>query len=236
MDDKQYPLSVLSVVSSTDTLLGRPECKRLHIHSKGIGLIRFPMPMSQNEIPIYDAEGSLAYVATKNKSWSSHSVLSSSQREPLVAIDYKLGGRPQLRPLTVASRPEMASIMLQTKCTSRAMTFRPQEGGCTLEWKYTRIPGPDGKAHMNLCLEKKEEKEGLLYNRQVAHLIRSRETRSPGSTRWATGQGGELILFPEEMTGVVDEALVVATCLVMLRAERDQRRLIQAMVIAGAGS
>lgn len=232
MDYKHDPGSALSVASSTDTLLEPvppvpTAVKRLYIRAKGIGLIRLPLPMSQSEVPIYGEDGSLAYVATKERAWSGRWVLSAPQRGPLVSMAFLPGGRPQLRrldPQTGIERP--SSIGLRGKWASRAVTFATPEGDGSLEWKYVKTTRADGTRATALRLEQTEERGGLLHTRRAAQFVGTSTGGLP-----AAGQGGQL-----EVEGWVDEAVVVASCLAMLRRERDRRRFVQAMVIGAGGS
>jgi len=54
-------------------------------------------------------------------------------------------------------------------------------------------------------------------------LWRTSGTRAQGTSRCTAGNGGQLIL-DQEATSHVDEALIIATCLVMLKKEIDRRR------------
>ncbi|KAF5857137.1 hypothetical protein ETB97_006217 [Aspergillus alliaceus] len=238
-ESKQYATSIHSV-STTSTLLDTPQAdflegKRFHIEAKGIRAFRPPMPMRQNEIPIYTADGALAYTATKTKALSSHSILSSPKHGDLFSIDFKPGGRPWIRFLQPVEGDIIRAISLQGKLTTRTMSFTPPEGGCQWEWKYETIDFPGGGKVKALCLEKVDGVESGKATR-VAHLLRSPDTRATGSSCCSAGNGGQLVLSPDVGLSMVEEALVLATCLVMLRRERDRRRFIQAMVIGGAGS
>ncbi|KAB8071043.1 hypothetical protein BDV29DRAFT_197661 [Aspergillus leporis] len=230
--------SIHSIASTASTLLDTPEAdflegKRFHIEARGIRAFRPPMPMRQNEVPIYDANGALAYTATKDKTWSSHSVLSSPKHGELFSIDFTPGSRPWIRFLQPVEGDVVHPIALDGKWTSRTMSFTPPEGGCRWEWKYTRTTTPDKKDLKALCLEKVELSESGEKATRVAHLLRSPDTRATGSSCCSAGNGGQLVISSGSGLSLVEEALVIATCLVMLRRERDRRRFIQAMVIGG---
>lgn len=92
----------------------------------------------------------------------------------------------------------------------------------------------DGRNLTTQRLEQTAERDEL-HTRPVAHLIRRAQPCQSGCARQATGHG-KLILEFEATKGAVDEALVVASCLVMLRRERDLRRFAQAMVMGVRGS
>src|ERR1700761_6964932 len=51
--------------------------KSFFINSRGIALVRLPLPSSELEIPIYTANGAVAYVSTREKRHSGNAILSS---------------------------------------------------------------------------------------------------------------------------------------------------------------
>ncbi|KAE8375404.1 hypothetical protein BDV26DRAFT_267920 [Aspergillus bertholletiae] len=239
-EPKEYATSIHSVASTTTTLLDTPQAnflegKRFQIEAKGIRAFRPPMPMRQNEIPIYTADGTLAYTATKHKALSSHTILASPKHGDLFSIDFRPGGCPWIRFLHPVDGDVILPIALQGKLTTRAMSFTPPEGGCKWEWKYSTVTTPDGGKRKALCLEKMGTAECAQVTR-VAYLLRSPDTRATGSSCCSAGNGGQLVMSPDTDLSTVEEALVIATCLVMLRRERDRRRFVQAMVIGGMGS
>ena len=66
---------------------------------------------------------------------------------------------------------------------------------------------------------------------KMAELVRNDETRTAGTGKAHAGNGGVLMLGSG-----VDEAVAVATVCVMLKREIDRRRLVQMMIMGGAGS
>ncbi|KAL2213089.1 hypothetical protein CC79DRAFT_1326975 [Sarocladium strictum] len=73
--------------------------------------------------------------------------------------------------------------------------------------------------------------------KRIGHLLRKEDLRTKGSGRMAAGNGGRLMLdFNEWADQKGDsqmlEILAVASCLVMLRKEMNQRRLRQVAVMA----
>ncbi|KAE8130848.1 hypothetical protein BDV38DRAFT_266102 [Aspergillus pseudotamarii] len=240
LESKDYATSIHSVASSTSTLLDTSkanflEGRRFHIEAKGIRAIRPPMPMRQNEIPIYTADGTLAYTATKDKALSSHTILASPKHGDLFSIDFRPGCSPWIRFLPSVEGDVIPPIALQGKLTTRTMSFTPPEGGCKWEWKYSTIASPDGAKLKALCLEKIDEAECAKVT-QIAYLLRGPDARATGSSCCSAGNGGQLVISLDVDLSMVEEALIIATCLVMLRRERDRRRFIQAMVIGGMGS
>jgi hypothetical protein len=72
---------------------------------------------------------------------------------------------------------------------------------------------------------------------RVGQLVRSEETRTPGSRASSAGNGGRLEMCLDGAEGerkVVDEVTVASTCLVMLKREVDRRRACQMMMISAA--
>lgn len=214
------------------------EGHHFQVCAKGIGAIRAPIPMTQRLIPVYDATGSVAYLSSKKNIWSASSVLSSPKQGDLVATEHTPGRCPQLRLLCappLSNEPE-PTVELTTDWTSRAVRFAvPGPSSCLFEWRYIdRTVSGEKKTDKVLALEMRE-----LVARQtavVAYLARNADTRPEGSPFLATGDGGELVISSEVDPEHISEALIVATCLIMLRRERDRRRMIQAAVIAvGAG-
>ena len=72
-----------------------------------------------------------------------------------------------------------------------------------------------------------------IEGKMSAALIRDKESRTLWSKDCRAGNGGELMLG-EDVGGKVDieEDLVVATCLLMLKKEIDRRRLVQPTMLA----
>ena len=74
----------------------------------------------------------------------------------------------------------------------------------------------------------------LSEGRRIAQLVRTEGTRMEGSNRCSAGNGGLLLIDEEACEKVVDEALVIASCLVMLKKEVDRRRCMRAFVLSAA--
>lgn len=124
---------------------------------------------------------------------------------------------------------------------SRAQTLRTPFG--TFEWRYAArrdrvAEGADSLLVMERLVTVATAGGGKEVQRtRVAQLVRSSDTRSPGSGRTAAGNGGRLTA---DLRGWADrkgeaeqmELVVVATCLVMLKKEVDRRRMHQMMAIS----
>lgn len=122
--------------------------------------------------------------------------------------------------------------------------------GAEFEWSYVKEKWGDGQK-VNLVVlqavggfkgddghgnDNDKEKEVQSHNCRIAQLVRCDETRTPGTSRCSAGNGGELQVDEEALQAFeLDEAILVATCLVMLKREVDRRRMIQFAMIAGAG-
>jgi hypothetical protein len=124
---------------------------------------------------------------------------------------------------------------------TRAVGFESRKWG-RFEWRYGR------KVERKVVAESNEI--GEIYNLlvlekvtnsgesvRVAQLIRSEETRTPGTKASFAGNGGrlEMCLRSEEGGELIDEDTIVVTCLVMLKKEIDRLRGIQIAVMSGGG-
>lgn len=99
------------------------------------------------------------------------------------------------------------------------------------------------KIYKQVDAKGKERETGRV---RVAQLIRSDETRTPGSRGGSAGNGGRLECCLEravrasdeegEMEVLVDEVTVVVTCLVMLKKEIDRLRGAQIAVMSAGAS
>lgn len=206
------------------------ESYRLRVDVKGIGAIRIPVPMTQKMILVYDMNDSLAYMSVRSSIWSGSSILSSPKRGHLITTEHNLGRCPQLRLLQPVDEVDrIEPIAVTSKLTSRAAHFTVRGSACLFEWRYIKKKCANGKTHNVLALQMKDP---ILRRTTVAaHLVRDEGTRTAGSSRFTAGNGGELAISAELNPELIDEALLIATCLIMLRKERDRRRLIQTIVI-----
>lgn len=222
----------MSIMSSTT--LGASElsftpAKSLHINTKGSPLLRLPTPLRELEVTIHNFDGSLAYTSTRAKRSSGNCVLTDAQGNALIATEYFFGPSkdPFLKRVDV---PEGISHEIKTvsKWTSRNHKFLLPDGR-TFEWSYKKEKGfgTNGSKGTALVL--------TLNEKRIAALIRNDETRTTGSKPCSAGNGGELVLG-EDIGGKdgINEDLVIATALLMLKKEVDRRRAVQFMMITGA--
>lgn len=241
-----------SISSSASTVyhvekddLFRPT-RSLNIDARGIGLL--PRPRGMN-IPIYDAvDGSIAYVATRDRHCSGDSILSSPTSGNLVSMEYFFGpGRDPivrlLKPYNDANaqNPDALEFRVKGKWTSRTCYFLTATG-TAFEWSYSKRKEVDGERTNLLVLrtlnDPGEEKDSDTdksnsKGRIVALLVRNKEMRSPGSSKCTAGNGGNLLIGENGLL-LLEEPVIVATCLMMLKKEIDRRRVMQAAMIGAA--
>jgi hypothetical protein len=67
--------------------------------------------------------------------------------------------------------------------------------------------------------------------RVIAQLTRSRSTRTAGSSKFAAGDGGRLVI---DRNAGLDERLILATCIAMLKREATKRREKQFLTASGS--
>jgi len=232
--------SMLSDNSSSSTLLDDTSFQpgpTLYIAAQGIRVFRFPLPSSELEIAIYRNDGSLAYTSTRAKKSSGNSVLRDPNVGNLVSTTYFFG--PCREPvLNLLQAPEKSdeeanTIKIQGKWTSRSTAFIMGDGK-VFEWSYAHTKDKQGKK-VNLVVLREQVSDPKTKGRILAQFVRGEETRTPGTKSCTAGNGGQLVL-DQDATSVLDEAVIVATCLMMMKKEIDRRRLIQIMVLSGAAS
>lgn len=208
--------------------------RSLRIQTHGIGLVRLPVPSGELEIPIYNVDGSVAYVSKRRKRYSGDAVLSHPKLGEIVSTSYFFGpNNDPVIELLQAPDPEATAIKVSGRWTSRSTNFVTPLGRA-FEWSYAKQKDAHGKKISLLVLKRTDSDVGK-KGKVIAQLVRSDETRTPGSFRSSAGNGGELLL-DRDACEVVDEGLIVATCLLMLKREIDRRRMLQmAALVAIAG-
>jgi len=123
---------------------------------------------------------------------------------------------------------------------TRAVVFESRKWG-KFEWRYARKNerAAVGENINNiLALEKILPGENGKDERiMVAQLVRSEDTRTPGTKARYAGNGGRLeMCLDDERKGRkwIDEVTVVTTCLLMLNKEIDRQRTVQIIIMSGA--
>lgn len=210
----------------------------LQIQTPAIGCFRLPLPPRALETRIFSASGTLAYTSASESRWKGNCTLQrvtndAKGMEDVATTEYSFGcfRDPVVRLGDGdAKDDEREEIVIKRKgMWTRSVGFESSGQGRFFEWRYgtkseRAVAGKD--VDFLLILEKtttnseKEEEEKI----KIAQLIRGKETRTPGSNKTSAGNGGLLEMnlgcdgaFEEEEAEQVDEGLIVATCLVMLR-------------------
>lgn len=235
VETKEWDVRSDSVASfdTSETLIDDPAFTPgsiFHIHAAGIPVFRLPLPSSELEINVFHNDGSLAYTSTREKRCSGNAILSHPKLGELVSTTYFFGpGRdPEIR-LIQSGNTDQPVFKVKGQWTSRSITLTDNEGKA-FTWSYTNVKEPSGKKAHVLVLRKKEGKSD---GKVLAQLIRGEETRTPGSKPSTAGNGGQLVL-DQDAPSAMDESLIIATCLMMLKKEIDRRRSTQYAMLAGA--
>lgn len=224
-------VSILSNTTLTASEVAFTASKSLFINTTGIAALRLPIPPSELQITIQNQDANLAYTSTRAKKSSGNCVLADAAGKPLIGTQYFFG--PSKDPLLTRLDIEEGvaqPIKTLSKWTSRHHIFLLPDNR-SFNWAYRKEPGfgANGAKGTALVL--------TLGEKRLAALIRNEETRTPGSKSCSAGNGGELVLS-DEVGGEdgINEDLVVATCLLMLKKEIDRRRTVQIMMIAGVAT
>lgn len=224
--------------------------RSLHIDARGIGPFRMPIPIpvpdSQLEIPIFDQanDNRMAYISRRSKLHSGDAILSDALTgKELVMTKYFFG--PGKDPILHVS-PDKSwekdmpktpdyKIQLSSKWTSRTMSFTMpacfKNRESQYQWAYGSRRDPDtGRKVSLITLYQQLENDTKPNGRIIAEFARSTATRSAGSSRATAGNGG-LLVIDRDVGEYLDEDVVIATCLVMLKRETDRRRVFQMAVV-----
>ena len=264
--DKEIDIDIHSVNSATssvvdvsDTLLPNVPFNAgpsFHVSARGIGVFRFPLPYSELEIDISKPDGTIAYTSTRARKSKGDCVLTAPDKGDLISTSYFFGPNkhPVLKrmdqggPIDSNTTVEQGDSLfdMKTKWTSRAVTLVHRPTNRVFEWSYDRIRTTSNSKAVLLVLRWKDssaaaeikntntdESDGK--GKVLAQLIRSNETRTPGSKSCSAGNGGQLVIDRDAET-VLEEELVVATCLMMLKREIDRRRSSQWAMLMSAGA
>jgi hypothetical protein len=198
------------------------------------------------EIPILDHtnEDRLAYISRRSKLHSGDAILSDALTgKELVATKYFFG--PGKDPIlyvgpgqTCEKNKDMVSeykIQLLSKWTSRTMSFTMPACHKKIEsryqWAYGKRRDPYTGNKTNLITLRQQPENYIDHSGKIiAEFSRSSATRSVGSSRASAGNGG-LLVIDRDAGEYLDEEVIVATCLVMLKREIDRRRVFQMAVV-----
>ncbi|KAL1977344.1 hypothetical protein VTN31DRAFT_203 [Thermomyces dupontii] len=233
-------------------------CRRLRIDALGLGFVRKPqfLPVidTQLEVPIVDVDTDQpVYVSKRHKRRFGDAVLVDQSGKTLIKSRYFFGpGKdPVLKILSGKEEQDenedqdsLPTIKVETHWTTRATDFivpaldgRPEKH---FEWRYAKRKDPQTGKQANLLVLRRKSPNGGSGSdsnsdsdgKILAELVRSRETRTPGTSKGDAGNGG-LLLIDQDSIKEIDQSVVVATCLVMLKREVDRRRGIHAMMWSG---
>lgn len=227
--------------------------KVLTVFARGTCSCRLPTPSDELEIPIYngtDTSLEPEYISTRPNRRSGNAVLRHRQRGDLYSSHYKWGPfrDPIFRKannISLASdvkRPDdetdegEAAISVKTHSFSNKIDLTVAETGRTFTWRYGKTKLSVGKKRV-MVLEATgtgsttEKGPG----RPLAVLIRTNDTRTPQTSKWDAGNGGQLVIDADAESHV-DEAIIVAGCLMMLKYEIDRQRGAQMAAIGAAAS
>lgn len=203
----------------------------LQIQALGKNPCSFPLPPKTPTIPIFSPEtGRPVYLSIREKRSSGNSRLVLSENETKITIAtttyWFAPGRPPVVRIFSNTEPgeeEDGFVLRGKSLISRTVRFDSRRYGI-FEWRYVgkKERAAVGMADANNLLVL--EKVGPERRIRVAQLVRGDGTRTAGTRRSFTGNGVKLEICSDGRNGgaVVDEVLVVATCLVMLKKEIDR--------------
>lgn len=111
--------------------------------------------------------------------------------------------------------------MVGVSLFNRTVGFETRRWG-RFEWRYGNKRERAQYSAVNLLILEKVEVGGGRRVR-VAQLVRNNDLRTPGTKRCTGGNGGRLQmdLGGEKGQQIIEEVVVVVTCLVMLKKEID---------------
>lgn len=220
--------------SSSSSVSGFQPTRQLQIQAKGCSS-RTLTGHSMDPIFVYEIgpdgqHGNEAYVSLRYKRTSNNSNLiraGDSTETPLCSTTYRIG---PFRPprLNLAGWNEEVTVQASNwGCLSRKTTIKTPIGD--FRWRYGGRKERHAENASNLLvLEQMDGSNPDSKNayRRVGHMIRNKELRSEGTSRWTSGNGGRLMLDLRpwaDTKGVAQqlEVLAVASCLVMLKKEVD---------------
>ena len=227
--------------------------KVLTVSARGNSACGVGNPSKELEVPIFEGLNTSTeplYLSTRAKRSSGNAILSHRQRGDLYASNYKFGpfrdpvvrhvqssslGSDVKRTGEEADEGEVAASV-KTHSFSKKIDLTVTETGQTFTWRYGKTQLSEGKKRvMVLEATTGEGSSGKDQSRPLAVLIRTKETRTPGTSKWDGGNGGQLVI-DANAGSYLDEGLIVAGCLMMLKYEIDRTRGAQVAVISAAAA
>ncbi|KAL3420440.1 hypothetical protein PVAG01_08939 [Phlyctema vagabunda] len=204
-----------------------------HIQSDGKSPLSFPLPPKQLQISILALESSQpVYTSIRpNRRFGSCYIVDAKDKSKAAIARTTYNPGPCQEPEVSIGRDgdekdadvfEMHSVTM----TSRRVEFESKKHG-RFEWRYGKRHErrAAGKVNDLLILEKISGDA----RRKVAQLVRSDDTRTPGTKSTYAGNGGRLDIDVDQ----VNTLLVLATVLVMLKKEVDRLRMLQIATMSG---
>lgn len=235
------PLSRTSSQSADDTPFTAPvpypSCddfhptKTLFIKAHGMEVIHKLGPSTQLEIPVVDSSGKTVFKSVRSNRWAGESVLQDAAGTVAARTSDRLSSLPLRTVIVNMGGTGGEGIEIKRRgLMTRACAFTAH--GWDWEWRYGRKEeGALLNGQTLLILER--TRQGRVEKVRVAQLVRDHESRIEGSKTTTVGHGGRLDLsFGEDEEQEKIEALVVMTCLVMLKKEMDRRRTFHPIPIS----
>ncbi|KAK5173824.1 uncharacterized protein LTR77_002505 [Saxophila tyrrhenica] len=204
------------------------------------------------------------YTSTRPSKRKNNAVLSHSQRGDIISTTYRFGPGREPKVRYLQSQSQQQTFANDVKRAESSDSDDDAEGPLALEvdsghlfkhtvtltstpeasrrfkWKYTRTPTePEGKKKRVLALYAEGGPESSSSSRSgddweaIAVLVRTESTRTEGTSKWGWGNGGQLF-FSHNAAEHMEEGLLVATCIMMMKKEVDRGRGTQGAMIAGA--
>ena len=131
---------------------------RLHIHARGHGLVRVPLPSSELEITIADSNGNPIYISTRAKRCSGSAVLSHVKLGDIISTAYFFGlSRDPVIKLLQPVNASLDTVKVNSRWKTRATSFSLPNGK-SFEWFYDNVRSP---------VDRKSEHINVLVLRQV---------------------------------------------------------------------
>lgn len=217
------------------------------VHAQGTRFIRFPTPSPELEIAIFngtDTSVEPVYTSIRSKRGSGNATLRHYMKGDLLATSYRFGlfRDPEIRRIDGGSDSKVVqsddsagelAVKISTGC--RAVTFTSTtDDSKTFKWEYKKSISLTGKKRRLMILSMHDSSLSAEWKKDemLAALVRTDDTRTPGTKKSDAGNGGLLVL-DEQATTFMNEETILATCLMMLKKEIDRQRMIQVAIMAG---
>lgn len=212
---------------------------------------------SEWTIPIYagtDISATPLYVSNRIKRGSSSVILSHKIEGEIVSTTYRMGfgknRQPKIRYIknhtsygndikTESASESEGPVALQaaTSCWSNTTTMTSEiNPSQVLVWKYLRThTTTEGKVRVMALFDESASSSSANgeSGEAIAVLLRTSTTRTPNTKKYDSGNGGQLFI---NSSSTVDDALIVASCLMYLKKEVDRANAAQGAAVAAAVS